>query len=136
MITSLSLPPFNHLIINFFTFSSFFIFLIKKLDHHKNKKLEIIEQNLGLQASFTKSNNNTIIKSISSIVKESIDIKYLVKGAKNKVKIANNNSLSKILNHPYDAPGVLNDGENTSEYTWLFSHFGNPGVMARDYTVS
>ena len=50
--------------------------------------------------------------------------------------IANNNSLSRILNHPYDAPGVLNDGENTSEYTWLFSHFGNPGVMASDYTVS
>ncbi len=39
MATSLSLPPFNYLIINFFTFSSFFIFLIKKLDHHKNKKL-------------------------------------------------------------------------------------------------
>ena len=42
MITSLSLPPFNYLIINFFTFSSFFIFLIKKLDHHKNAKLFFI----------------------------------------------------------------------------------------------
>ena len=42
MVTSLSLPPFNHLIINFFTFSSFFIFLIKKLDHHKNTKLFFI----------------------------------------------------------------------------------------------
>ena len=50
--------------------------------------------------------------------------------------IANNNSLTKILNHPYDAPGVLNDGKNTSEYTWLFSHFGNPGVVTSDYTVS
>ena len=30
MVTSLSLPPFNYLIINFFTFSSFFIFLFKK----------------------------------------------------------------------------------------------------------
>ena len=49
--------------------------------------------------------------------------------------IANNNALTKILNEPYDAPGVLNDGKNTSEYTWLFSHFGNPGVVASDYTV-
>ena len=31
--------------------------------------------------------------------------------------------IQKILNDPYDAPGVLNDGKNTSEYTWLFSHF-------------
>ena len=30
MVTSLSLPPFNYLIINFFTFSFFFIFLFKK----------------------------------------------------------------------------------------------------------
>lgn len=43
--------------------------------------------------------------------------------------ISNNNSLTKILNDPYDAPGVLNDGTNTSEFTWLFSHFGNPGVV-------
>ena len=37
-ITSLSLPPFNFLLINFFSFSSFFIFLIKKSNHTKNKK--------------------------------------------------------------------------------------------------
>jgi apolipoprotein N-acyltransferase len=39
MVMSLSLPPFNYLIINFLTFSLFFIFLIKKLDKHKNSKL-------------------------------------------------------------------------------------------------
>ena len=37
--TSLSLPPFNYLIINFLTFTSFFIFLIKKSNKHKNTKL-------------------------------------------------------------------------------------------------
>ena len=36
-ITSLSLPPLNFLIINFFTFSAFFIFLQKKSIIHKNK---------------------------------------------------------------------------------------------------
>ena len=39
MLTSLSLPPFNFLIINFFTFSLFFIFLLKKSIKHKNLKL-------------------------------------------------------------------------------------------------
>ncbi|MDB3888503.1 apolipoprotein N-acyltransferase [Candidatus Pelagibacter sp.] len=34
--TSLSLPPFNYLIINFLTFTLFFIFLIKKSNIHKN----------------------------------------------------------------------------------------------------
>ena len=38
-ITSLSLPPFNYFIINFFTFSLIFIFLIKKSKIHQNKKL-------------------------------------------------------------------------------------------------
>ena len=38
-ISSLSLPPFNYFIINFFTFSLIFIFLIKKSKIHKNKKL-------------------------------------------------------------------------------------------------
>ena len=37
--TSLSLPPFNYFIINFFTFSSILIFLIKKSKIHQNKKL-------------------------------------------------------------------------------------------------
>ncbi|MDC1053163.1 apolipoprotein N-acyltransferase [Candidatus Pelagibacter sp.] len=36
--SSLSLPPYNYLIINFFTFSSFFIFLIKKSKTTKGKK--------------------------------------------------------------------------------------------------
>ena len=36
--TSLSLPPFNYVIINFLTFSFFYIFLIKKLKSYKNKK--------------------------------------------------------------------------------------------------
>ena len=37
--TSLSLPPFNYLIINFLTLSLLFVFLIKKSDQQKNKKL-------------------------------------------------------------------------------------------------
>ncbi len=37
MLTSLSLPPFNYFMINFFSFTLFFLFLIKKPD--QNKKL-------------------------------------------------------------------------------------------------
>ena len=37
-LTSLSLPPFNFYIINFFTFSVFFIFLFKKLNLNFKKK--------------------------------------------------------------------------------------------------
>ena len=37
VITSLSLPPFNYVIINFLTFSLFYIFLIKKFSKKKNK---------------------------------------------------------------------------------------------------
>ena len=37
--TSLSLPPFNYLIINFFTFTLFFLFLIKKSNKKENKNL-------------------------------------------------------------------------------------------------
>ena len=39
MATSLSLPPYNYLIINFFTFSAFLIFLLKKSKIIQNKKL-------------------------------------------------------------------------------------------------
>jgi apolipoprotein N-acyltransferase len=39
MVTSLSLPPYNYLIINFFTFSIFFIFLFKKSKITQNKRL-------------------------------------------------------------------------------------------------
>jgi apolipoprotein N-acyltransferase len=39
MATSLSLPPFNYLIINFLTFTLFFIFLIRKSNNKKNTKL-------------------------------------------------------------------------------------------------
>ena len=42
MLTSLSLPPFNYLVINFFTFSLFFIFLIKKLNENTGTKLFFI----------------------------------------------------------------------------------------------
>ena len=42
MVTSLSLPPFNYLIINFLTFSCFFLFLFKKTHEHKTKKLFFI----------------------------------------------------------------------------------------------
>ncbi len=42
ILTSLSLPPFNYWIINFFTFTLFFIFLIKKSNQHKDKKFFFI----------------------------------------------------------------------------------------------
>ncbi len=38
-LTSLSLPPFNYVVINFLTFSLFYIFLIKKIEFYKNKKI-------------------------------------------------------------------------------------------------
>ena len=38
MLTSLSLPPFNYVLINFLTFSLFYIFLIKKIEFHQDKK--------------------------------------------------------------------------------------------------
>ncbi len=39
IVTSLSLPPFNFFILNFFTFSLFFFFLIKKSNEHNSKSL-------------------------------------------------------------------------------------------------
>ena len=39
IVTSFSLPPFNYLIINFLTFSLFFLFLIKKANTQRNIKL-------------------------------------------------------------------------------------------------
>jgi apolipoprotein N-acyltransferase len=39
MVTSLSLPPFNYFLINFLTFSLFFIFLYKKLNSQRSKKI-------------------------------------------------------------------------------------------------
>jgi len=39
VLTSLSLPPFNYVIINFLTFSLFYIFLIKKIELYKNKRI-------------------------------------------------------------------------------------------------
>ena len=50
---------------------------------HKNSKLNIVEQHLGLEPSFLKSNTKTI-KKISSVIKSSIDYKYLLKGIKKK----------------------------------------------------
>ena len=38
-LTSLSLPPLNYVIINFLTLSLFYIFLVKKIESYKNKKL-------------------------------------------------------------------------------------------------
>ena len=37
-LTSLSLPPFNYFIINFFTLSLFYVFLVNKFKFHKDKK--------------------------------------------------------------------------------------------------
>ena len=39
MVTTLSLPPFNYILVNFFTFSFFFIFLFQKSKITQNKKL-------------------------------------------------------------------------------------------------
>ena len=45
--------------------------------------------------------------------------------------ISNNNSITKILNQPYDAPGVLYS-DKTSEYSWMFNIFSNPGTVTRN----
>ena len=42
ILTSLSLPPYNYFIINFLTFTSFFLFLIKKSNHLTNKRFFFI----------------------------------------------------------------------------------------------
>jgi apolipoprotein N-acyltransferase len=42
ILTSLSLPPYNYFIINFLTFTSFFLFLIKKSNQLTNRKLFFI----------------------------------------------------------------------------------------------
>ena len=39
MVTSLSLPPYNYFVVNFFTFSSFFLFLNNKLKQNRKDKL-------------------------------------------------------------------------------------------------
>ncbi|MDA9708907.1 apolipoprotein N-acyltransferase [bacterium] len=39
VLTSSSLPPFNYVVINFLTFSLFYIFLIKKIEFYRNKKI-------------------------------------------------------------------------------------------------
>ena len=39
MVTSLSLPPYNYLLINFLTFALFFVFLVRKSNIDKNLKL-------------------------------------------------------------------------------------------------
>ena len=54
---------------------------------HKNNKIEILEQHLGLQPSFLTSSNN-IINNIASLVKSSVDIKHLTKGVSNKKKLS------------------------------------------------
>ena len=38
MVSSLSLPPFNYIFLNFLTFTLFFIFLMKKIKKYNNKK--------------------------------------------------------------------------------------------------
>ena len=49
---------------------------------HKKNELKILEQHLGLEPSFVKSDSNSIIKKISSVIKSSVDMKYLVKDIK------------------------------------------------------
>ena len=41
-LTTLSLPPFNYVVINFLTFSLFYIFIIKKLQFYKKKRIFFI----------------------------------------------------------------------------------------------
>ena len=41
---------------------------------HKNAKLDIMEQHLGLEPNFLKTYANKIIKSISSVIKSSINV--------------------------------------------------------------
>ena len=55
MLTSLSLPPFNYVVINFLTFSLFYIFLIKKINFYKNKKIpnllnQLVSKDINVQS--------------------------------------------------------------------------------------
>lgn len=52
-----------------------------------NNQIEILEQHLGLQPSFTSSSSNNIINKIASLVKSSVDIEYLLKGVRDKKKL-------------------------------------------------
>ena len=45
---------------------------------YKNAKLDIMEQHLGLEPIFLKTNANKIIKSISSVIKSSINVDSLL----------------------------------------------------------
>ena len=52
---------------------------------HKNTKLDIMEQQLGLEPTFLNNSTNKVIKSISSVIKSSVDIDRLIKrNIKNK----------------------------------------------------
>jgi len=42
VLTSLSLPPFNYIIINFFTLSFFYVFLNKKIEQNKNRRIFLL----------------------------------------------------------------------------------------------
>ncbi len=48
VITSFSLPPFNYFLINFFTFTIFLIFLVKKLNNSESKKYFFYGWSFGL----------------------------------------------------------------------------------------
>ena len=42
--------------------------------------------------------------------------------------IANNNALTKILNEPYDYPGVVFSDGKGNNFGWMFSIFADPGI--------
>ena len=51
---------------------------------YKNKKLQILEQHLGLKPDFIKTDANKVIKSISSIIASSVDTDKLIKISRQK----------------------------------------------------
>ena len=64
---------------------------------HKNKQLTIMEKKLGLEPVFQNPDTKKIIKNISSVIKKSIDMKYLInKKSKNKA-----NNISKVFFKKY-----------------------------------
>ena len=105
------------------TGSGFGSFLLERLNDRFPKKL--------IQTYSVFPNENDVVVQPYNCL---LSMKRLTLNADATVVI-DNNALTRILNQPYDAPGVLY-GDKTSEYSWLFNLFSNPGTVTRDWTTS
>ena len=70
--SSLSLPPFNYLLVNFFTFSYFYILLTKIFETSKNKKL-FFQAGAGIVSKSSKINELNEVNNKVRALKKSIE---------------------------------------------------------------